>query len=109
MNESTDQARKALTTVLRAMLDGELSYFEGAAQVLSIDRQLLGIEERDPDFDKFALIRSETDHLPLKAQQPHWSKEALDGFRDEFVQTEQWASSFAPNACRNLLVRFEVK
>lgn len=109
MNESIDQARKSLTALLRAMLNGELSYFEGAAQVLSIDRRSLGIDERDPDFDKFMLIRSETDHLPLQPQQPLWSKEALEGLQDDFAQAEHWAKSFAPEACRNLLARFEAK
>ena len=109
MNDSANQTRQHLLELLHAMLNGELSYFEGAAQVVSIDRQLLGISERDPDFDKFVLIRSETDHLPLQEQQAHWSADALENLRDEYSQTEQWAQSFAPEACRNLLTRFEVK
>lgn len=108
MNDSANQAaRQHLLELVRAMLDGQLSYFEGAAQVLDIDRRLLGVSERDSDFDKFVLIRSETDHLPLKQQQSLWSADALERLRDEFKQTEVWAQSFAPEACRNLIVRFE--
>jgi hypothetical protein len=75
---------------------------EGAAQVLKIDRRLLGIAERDSDFDKFLLIRSETDHLPLSQQQSLWSTDALEKLQDEFIRTEEWAKTFAPEACKNL-------
>lgn len=90
------------------MLNGELSYFEGAAEVLRIDLRLIGIPERDPDLQKFVLIRSGTDHLPLKQQQELWSAEALSRLRDEFAQTERWAESFAAEACRDLIERLEV-
>jgi hypothetical protein len=107
MNDSENQARQHLLELLHAMLNGELSYFEGAAQVLNIDHRLLDIPERDSDLDKFVLIRSETDHLPLKQQQKLWSADALERLREEFAQTEEWARSFAPEACRNLIARFE--
>jgi hypothetical protein len=107
MCDSSNQAREHLLDLLDAMLRGRLSYFEGAAQVLKIDRRLLGIAERDSDFDKFVLIRSETDHLPLSQQQSLWSTDALEKLQDEFIRTEEWAKTFAPEACKNLIARFK--
>ncbi|WP_084168653.1 hypothetical protein [Paraburkholderia acidipaludis] len=107
MNDSATQARQHFLDLLFSMLDGRLSYFEGAAQVLNIDRRLLGIPERDTDFEKFVLIRSETDHLPLRQQQSLWSADALEKLRGEFAQTEEWAKTFAPEACNNLIARLK--
>jgi hypothetical protein len=88
------------------MLDGDLLFLEGAAQMLAIRSQLSGIADRDPDFDVFVVIRSETDHLPLEEQRSLWLPEALARLEPEFKQSEEWARSFAPQACRNLVERF---
>src|SRR5579871_727991 len=98
--------RNRLVALVQAMLDGELSFFEGSAKVLAIKGQLSGIADRDPDFDAFAVICSETDHLPLEAQRSLWSPSALAELEPEFRRTEQWAKSFALPACKNLIARF---
>jgi hypothetical protein len=107
MSNIENQARQNLLELLYSMLDGRLSYFEGAAQVLNIDRRLLGISEQDSDFEKFVLIRSETDHLPLHQQRPLWSADALEKLQGEFAQTEEWAKTFAPEACNNLIAKIQ--
>src|SRR5260221_14461694 len=99
-------ARRAIVTLAQEMLVGRLSYFEGAPRICSLRSQIHGIAERDPDFDAFTLIASETDHLPLEAQRHLWSPAAIDRLRPDFVRTEKWASEFAPGACRNLITRF---
>jgi hypothetical protein len=106
MNEGENLDRSRLVSVAQAMLDGKLSFFEGAVQVLAIKSQLIGVAERDPDFDAFVAIRSETDHLPLEAQRSLWSPIALAELEPEFKQTEEWAKAFAPRACRKLIERF---
>ncbi|WP_061144948.1 DUF2489 domain-containing protein [Caballeronia arvi] len=107
MNEEEILARQRLVTVAQAMLDGDLSFLEGAAQVLAMRGVLSRLGDRDPDLDVFVVIRSETDHLPLKEQRSQWSAEALARLEPEFKQSEEWASSFAPQACKNLIERFK--
>lgn len=106
MNEGDALERSQLVSLAQAMLDGGLSFLEGAVQVLAIKSRLSGIADRDPDFDAFAAIQSETDHLPLEAQRPLWSPSALAELEPEFRRTEEWAKSFAPLACKNLITRF---
>jgi hypothetical protein len=106
MNEYETLKRRCLVTVAQAMLNGNLSFLEGASQVLTLKNQLEGIADRDPDFDVFAAIRSETEHLPLEAQRSQWLPEALARLESEFRSSEEWATSFAPQACVNLIARF---
>ncbi|WP_322011756.1 DUF2489 domain-containing protein [Paraburkholderia sp. J12] len=106
MSEIEIRARHHLVAVAQDMLDGKLFFLEGAAQVLAIRSQLSEIADRDPDFDVFVVIRSETDHLPLEEQRPLWSPEALARLEPELTNAEEWAGSFAQQACRNLIDRF---
>ena len=105
-NERESQARLALDALLEAMLAKELSFFEGATQVLCIKQAIGGVGDHDPDFDAFVAIQSETDHLPLQAQRHLWNPESLAKLQPEFVRTEEWANSFAPSACQRLILRF---
>ena len=106
LNESETQARSALVALVAAMLAREVSYFEGAVEVLRLKSSIGGVSERDPDFDAFVVIESETDHLPLMAQRHLWNPEALAMLDPEFEKTEEWAGTFAPAACRGLITRF---
>ena len=106
MNEGETVERSRLVSLAQAMLDGDLSFLEGAVQVLAIKSRLSGIADRDPDFDAFVAIQSETDHLPREAQRSLWSSSALDALEPEFRRTDEWAKSFASLACRNLIARF---
>lgn len=106
LNEHEAQARQTLVALATAMLSTEVSFFEGAVQVLRLKQAIGGIADRDPDFDVFVAIESETDHLPLHAQQHLWDPEALAKLAPEFAKTEIWATSFAPTACHSLISRF---
>jgi hypothetical protein len=101
------QARRELVAAARAMLSGELPYVEGAFLVTRLRHRISGVAERDEDFDAFVVIESETDHLPLQAQRPLWSEQALAGLEPEFKRTQEWAASFAADACKRLIARFE--
>ncbi|GAB3627897.1 hypothetical protein PTE30175_04468 [Pandoraea terrae] len=106
MNEGEILERSRLVSLAQAMLDGKLSFFEGAVQVLAIKNRMGRIAGGDPDFDAFVAIQSETDHLPLQAQWSLWAPEALARLEPEFKRTEEWARAFAPQACRKLIARF---
>ena len=105
LNESEEKARYELVVLCRAMLAGELSFFEGAIQVCSL-RSSVRVSENDPDLMAFVVIESETDHLPLLRARQLWSNQALQRLQPEFEKTETWAKSFAVEACTNLIERF---
>lgn len=104
-NESEVEERQELVALCRAMLSGELSYFEGAIRVCPL-RFNIGVPEDDPDLMAFVAISSETDHLPPKHIQHRWSPEALHRLQPEFEKTEVWAEPFASKACESLINRF---
>jgi hypothetical protein len=106
LNESETQAREALVRLAAAMLDGRLSFFEGAVEVPRLKSAVGGVPDFDPHFDAFVVIASESDHLPRKAQQHLWSIEAIAELQPDFERTERWAATFAPSACRGLIERF---
>lgn len=106
LNEYEAQARESLVGLAAAMLEGKVSFFEGAVQVLRLKSAVGGIADRDPHFDAFVVIESDTDHLPLEAQQHLWNAKALADLQSEFERTEIWAAGFATAACRGLIERF---
>ena len=91
---------------VREAINETVTYFEGASMVLNIWNQIGGVLDRDNDFDAFVAIQSKTDHLPLEKHRHLWSKEALAKLEPEFIKTEEWASTFAPQACKNIIARF---
>lgn len=101
-----EDVKQQLVWLAQAMLDEKLSYFEGAPKILKIKNKIAEVVEGDEDFDAFVVIESETDHLPLEQQKHLWSKEALSTLEPEFDKTEQWARTFAPQACKNIITRF---
>jgi len=109
MNESEVTARKKLLEVAQAMLDRRMSFFHGAREIFTLRYQVGGVLDSDPDFDTFIAIYSETDHLPYENQRGLWSPEALEKLKPEFKRTEDWAESFAPSACENLIARFKAE
>ena len=104
-SEFVAKERQKLVALCRAMLSGEVSFFEGAVKACSL-RHNIEAPENDPDLQAFVLIESEADHLPLKDIQHRWSAEAIERLKPEFEKTEQWAKPFASVACENLIKRF---
>lgn len=95
MTEFETVARRSVVALANSMLDGNLSFVEGAVQVAALKWQVGGIAADDADFNVFVGIASETDHLPLKQQRPLWLPEALECLAPEFQRMEEWARSFA--------------
>lgn len=83
-----------------------MSFLEGAAAVLRLRDRVGGVPGRDPDFDIFTAIVSETDHLPLKEVRHLWAEDALERLDPEIRRAEEWASGIGRDACENLLARF---
>ncbi|MCP5197554.1 MAG: DUF2489 domain-containing protein [Gammaproteobacteria bacterium] len=106
INDLEAKSRKELAALAQEMIDGRLSFVEGAPKVLALKESIGGIADRDRDFDAFVAISSETDHLPLEAHRHRWSPQALKRLAPEFDEAERWAKGFAPEACRNLIGRF---
>ena len=84
IRESELEARKQVVALATEMLAGRLSYLEGAPRMWALQSQVGGLDDRDADFDAFAVIASETDHLPLENQRPLWSRSAIKRLAPEF-------------------------
>jgi hypothetical protein len=96
--------RQIVVTAQR-MLDGELSFIEGARALLKF-RSSGYIEIADPDILPFVLIESETDALPLGDVRALWKPESLVRLQPEIEHAEQWARELGSASCRNLIKRF---
>ncbi|GMR18179.1 MAG: hypothetical protein BMS9Abin33_0584 [Gammaproteobacteria bacterium] len=57
INETELEARKKLVSLANAMINGTLSYFEGASKILEIKNKIGGVTDRDKDFDAFIVIQ----------------------------------------------------
>ncbi len=106
LNDEKREVRMLLVKFAREMLAGELSFVEGAAAVVRLRGRVGGVGEFDEDFMSFVTIGSEADHLPLRAQWPVWDQAALERLAPEFERVQDWASTFAPAVCENLIGRF---
>ena len=107
ISEDERQAQDELAALAESMLQGSLSFFEGAVRVVALRASVGKIDERDEDFRAFALTESESDHLPLSSAKQLWDPESLERLATEYERTERWALSFAPQACKNLIARFQ--
>ena len=87
--------------VAQAMLSGKVSFFEGA---VSIPNPLEPGEDQECEnaFEVFALIRSETDSLPI-TDRKFWSAEALQRKEAEIAAAESWARNIGTEAC-NIII-----
>jgi hypothetical protein len=68
-----------MVRVTSDMLEGKLSFLEGAVRITKL-RYNAGLKD-DEDALFFAVIESETDHLPLGEVQKLWDQEALEKLR----------------------------
>lgn len=99
-------AQAQLAQIALAMLAGNLSFIEGADQILAVNEGLGGVLVNDPDFRVFSVIQSETDHLPRQHQRKLWSPDVLAKLDSELQKSEAWARSIGIAACQNLYARF---
>lgn len=108
MNEAgRERARRAIGTVARRMLAGHVSYLDGARALLRFRAE--GDLGADPAFEAFALIESETDHLPIGQQRKHWSQAALVAKEPDIRAAEEWAARTAEMETKTLATRFQTQ
>ena len=98
--------RRRVVATARAMLDGKLSFIEGARE-LSRLRHHVGELERDPDILVFTGIDSQTDALPLGETRKLWAPDALAKLQPEIDRAEKRAEAMGRPRCEALLRRFD--
>jgi len=101
-----ERACRAIVAVARGLIAGRVSYVDGARTILGLKHQA-GLPD-DPGFDAFALIRSETDHLPIGSQRELWSEEAWRAKEPDVRRAEEWARRVANAEAQHLVERFGV-
>ncbi len=89
------------------MLDGELSYIEGARQIAAL-RFSAGMED-DPDILPFVGIDSETDALPVGKVRELWKSSALESRQADIDRAEAWSMKFGQRHCQNLVERLVLR
>lgn len=104
--EYIERQRNRAVKIASAMLDGSISYLEGAIE-LSVLRFEVGLPADDKDFLVFSGVSSETDHLPIGTARQHWSKEALARHEPEVQQSIAWAKEVSLSECKSIIERFK--
>ena len=103
--EYIQKQRQRVFGLVEKMLENSIDYLEGAVEISSL-RFELGLANNDEDFLIFAIISSETDHLPIGNAKLQWSKEALLALIPEYESSTKWAKEISLSSCKNILERF---
>ena len=102
-----EKARMDIVAAARDMLDGALSFIEGARRIAYL-QLYVDVAELDENIIPFVAIDSETDVYPMGAVRLLWTPDALAKLQDEIDRSEQWAREIGYSHCHKLIERFEV-
>jgi hypothetical protein len=69
--------RQRVAQCAQRLLDGQIGVVEAAHRIGAFSEEDLAVDQFDPDFFTFVLIRSETDALPVGDVRRHWAPDAL--------------------------------
>ncbi|MGO1077247.1 hypothetical protein [Inquilinus sp. CA228] len=105
MNPAIDQAKAAIARAAQDMLDGRLSYIEGARLILRLAAEA-ELSTHDDDILPFVGIDSETDAFPFGPVRERWNREALAKLQPKIDRAEQWARELGRPYCQVLVARF---
>lgn len=100
-----EEARREIVVTAPRMLEGNLSFIEGARQIVAL-RDAAGLDYLDRGIVPFIAIDSETDTLPFGDVRKLWAPTALEKLQPEIERAEQWARETAARHCWNLVRRF---
>lgn len=100
------EAKVLALDILSRLALGNIGILRAAQQLSSLRHTLVG-DARDEDWDVFASIDSETDHLPLEEDRKNWAPEALARKDIEIKEAEDFFRPRAVEAAQNLLRRYE--
>ena len=98
-------AKNKIVATARAMIEGEISFIEGARKINGLG-YLAGLGEFDGNLIVFTSIDSQTDALPMGKVRELWNPDALNKLLPEIDDAERWARDEAITHCRNLIERF---
>lgn len=104
IESKAEEARLEIAATARRMLDGNLSFIEGARQIVAL-RDAAGLHYFDPDIVRFVAIDSETDTLPFGDVRKLWAPAALEKLQPKMDRSEQWARKTGAPHCQNLIQR----
>lgn len=88
----------------RFMLDGTLSFLEGARRIIGWQPNA-DLDDFDADIVPFVAIASETDAYPFGETRLLWNPDSLARLQPEIDQAEQWAREVGEWHCRKLIER----
>jgi hypothetical protein len=100
-------ARLDIAAAARAMLDGHMSFIEGARRIAEL-RFYADVPDLDEDLMAFVLIDSETDTYPFGETRLLWNAPALAKLQPDIDRSERWARDVGEEHCRRLIERFGV-
>lgn len=106
VEREAEQARVKMAETAQAMLNGTLSFIEGARQIASL-REQAKLNRFDPDIIPFVAIDSETDALPFGPIRRLWAPDALAKLQPEIDAAETWAKDNGAEHCQTLIGRFK--
>lgn len=95
--------RRRVAELARQILDGEIEVLGGCCKIASLRWE---VEDWDQDFKAFAVVLSETDHLPIGDEVLNWSDEALVRKEPELKRSREWALETVRAQCASLVARF---
>jgi hypothetical protein len=105
--DMVERARCAVADVATRIMNGQLSYLLGA-RLICAQRPFCAVPDDDSDFDVFAAVYSQSDHLPVGAEEREWAEDAVLRLQPEVETSEAWAAAFAKTAAENLVRRYGV-
>jgi hypothetical protein len=108
--ETTDPLKLKSLIVREAhgVLDGGADLLDASCKIYSYMSRL-GFDRGDPDFNVFAGIETEIDHLPIGAERENWASDALDRKEQEVQAARAWAESVGGlEACRSVISSFSI-
>ncbi len=103
--EYVTMQRRRVAELARQIVAGEIDVLDGACKVAALHHEV-EVDDSDEDFMTFALVSSETDHLPIGVEALNWSNEALVRKEPELKRAREWANQMVRAACANLIARF---
>jgi hypothetical protein len=89
-----------MVRVTSDMLEGRLSFLEGAVRITQLRHN--ACLDDDEDASIFVAIESETDHLPLGEVQKLWDQDALEKLQPTIESWEKYARDEGLEACKRL-------
>lgn len=105
-NKDTEEAQRKVFMILKAMLEGAVSFLDRVALAHNL-RYQMGVAYDDQDFNILREVVKRTDNLPLTWQRHHWSQDELIRVEPEIKRCEDWAKLYAAEACLNITRRLD--